>query len=271
MSVTINSNIISYPDGIDKNYDDIHNIIQFDILSRKTLSIAPKNIKTIVLPLPNISINSSSDWTGVAFGMAGQKLNTMYDKLNGNKSITEQTIELAGQTLINSEGLGMIPQQIAAQVIALGINSMGGNASGEDVLGYSQGIITNPYLSASYKGTGLRTFQFNFSFFPRNENDCTIIKSIIDEFNFAHLPGRGLVGGVKWYLEYPREFDINIMINGESNKFLIPYKRSVMTSFNVDYSGGLGFYTSFPNGFPIQTNLTLGFMETVQQTREDVY
>lgn len=256
----------------DSNYIDNPNTIEFHIWERRSLkknSTTP--VTTIVLPAPaQINISSTSNWSGVSFGFAGKDLNNMYN--TSTSSPMEKINEYTKQYLGNYQNgeIGMIPKQIGASMLSVILQGLGSNATADDILGYNEGIVVNPYLSASYKGTDLRSFQFNFSFFPKNKEDCEKIKSIISEFNKAHLPGKGQDGTDKWYLEYPREFDIQINVNGERNPYLIPYKTSVMTSFAVDYTGGLGFFNTFPNGFPIQTNLTIGFMETTQQTREEV-
>ena len=80
------------------------------------------------------------------------------------------------------------------------------------------------------------------------------------------------LAGSGYLFKYPSDFDIEFYTIDSSgtpkiNKYLTFFATSVLTSLDVDYSGG-GEYSSFKEtNAPVEVDITLGFRETVIITK----
>ena len=141
------------------------------------------------------------------------------------------------------------------------------------------GVVSNPLLEMIYNGpSGMRNFQFDFSFYPRNENEADEVIQIINQFRFHQAPEIAVDGGGA-FLRPPSEFDIEFHYNGTANPNIPKISTCVLTSLNVDYSPG-GPFTAYEvpgddtprvggTGTPTAIRLTLSFTETEMMTKEN--
>lgn len=148
-------------------------------------------------------------------------------------------------------------------------------------------LTPNPHLKMMFKGLGMRSFEYQFKFTPKNRKESTDIDNIITKFRQAALPDyAGPADNSKFYLSWPEEIDIeylqystgndisSIGVERRSNGYrTIPwmnrFKSCVITSLDVDYTSG-GHYVPMRDGFPAETTLTMQFTETTLVTRSDV-
>jgi hypothetical protein len=133
------------------------------------------------------------------------------------------------------------------------------------------GQATNPYMEVLYKGTGLRTFDYKFTFSPRNERETEDVQKIIKMFRFHMLPE--MQGSNERFLTLPSTFDIHYMYQFDSevaneNSFYSKIATCVLVSCGVDYTpGGV---KSFASGAPTQITMDLNFQETEMLTKQHV-
>lgn len=130
------------------------------------------------------------------------------------------------------------------------------------------GMMLNPYLTQIFRGVDFRNFQFTFRFVPFSEGDCDTIQNILKTFRKWALP-EGPQGGASVYLHYPGEVEIEYIFNGGPNEFIHKFKRSVITSIDIDYTGA-GMWTMMRNGFPTETVMRVSLSEIQIVVRKDV-
>lgn len=145
----------------------------------------------------------------------------------------------------------------------------GGAASDLQGLGeQAAGMMLNPYLTQVFRAIDFRNFQYTFRFVPFAPSDCDTILEIINTFRKWALP-EGEQGGASVFLGYPGEVEIEYIFEGGGNPYLHKFKRSVITSIDVNYTGA-GMWTMMRNGFPTETVMNVTFSEIQIIVRKDV-
>jgi len=229
--------------------------------SRITDSIA------IYLP-PNVSDSISSQYEGAELGVLGLAAAGAVDFVS---SMARNDFGAATDALLGSaKG---IAYEAAKRMGSAVIGDLAG-VDGGAVTGLANkafGQATNPYMEVLYKGTGLRTFTYNFSFQPRNEDETNDVQKIIKMFRFHMLPE--LQGANERFLTLPSTFDIHYMyqFDDEShseNSFYSKIATCVCTAVDVNYTpDGV---KSFASGAPTAITMNLSFMETEMLTKQHV-
>jgi hypothetical protein len=138
------------------------------------------------------------------------------------------------------------------------------------------GAATNPLLEMIYKSPNFRTFQFDFTFYPRDEKEAFEVQKIIDSFRFHQAPE--FVPGTKGFLRPPSEFDIRFYYGGYQNPNIPQIATCVLTSIDVNYApNGWSAYevpgNSKPElggtGMPVAIQMNLQFTEKTYLTKQD--
>lgn len=138
------------------------------------------------------------------------------------------------------------------------------------------GKVQNPLLEMIYKSPNFRTFQFDFSFYPRDEKEALEVQQIIDSFRFHQAPefAKETMG----FLIPPSEFDIRFYYGGNQNPNIPQIATCVLTSMDVNYApNGWSAYEipgeSKPElgrtGMPVSIQLSLQFTEKSYLTKKD--
>jgi hypothetical protein len=151
------------------------------------------------------------------------------------------------------------------------INALGDKLGnfGKAVAAAGQGIVTNPMIEVLYTSPGLRSFRFDFMFYPESQKEALAVQKIIQLFQFHQAPEIApSTGG--YFLVPPSEFDIEFYYNGYENVNLPAISTCVLTSVDVDYApNGWSAYeipgqyaTMGGSGMPVATKLSLEFKET---------
>jgi len=167
---------------------------------------------------------------------------------------------------------------------ALGI---GGNVA-KDALGdvgqfgftAATGAVTNPMLEMVYTSPDFRSFQFDFSFYPRSETEGISVQKILERFKFHQAPefynldGKNFVGA----LVPPSEFDIEFFYNGKINPNIPRIATCVLESIDIDYAPNRFNAYEVPGenepklgrtGMPVAINLRMSFRERTYLTKSD--
>lgn len=129
------------------------------------------------------------------------------------------------------------------------------------------GLAANPKKEQVFKGVDFRTFQFEYQFFPRNEQEAKNVMNIIQEFKYHMHPEFKDTNNFLYI--YPSEFDIMYYQGGMENRNIHRHTSCVLTEMNINYTPN-GLFTTFNNGMPTQINVTLNFRELALLTKDKV-
>ncbi len=139
----------------------------------------------------------------------------------------------------------------------------------EDLLLSGVGAALNPQLQVIFQGVGFREHQFDFTLTPHSKQEAEEIKKIVKAFKFAAAPEipTNAIFGKGIYFKVPDRFNVKFLYNGQENTNVHKITECVLRNVNVDYAP-MGWST-FDDGNPVQTRLTLQFQETeiVDKTR----
>jgi len=151
------------------------------------------------------------------------------------------------------------------------INALGDKLGnfGKAVAAAGQGIVTNPMIEVLYTSPGLRSFRFDFMFYPESQKEAFAVQKIIQLFQFHQAPEIA-PGTGGYFLVPPSEFDIEFYYNGKENINLPVISTCVLTSVDVDYAPNGWTAYEIPgedarmggSGMPVATKLSLEFKET---------
>ena len=170
-------------------------------------------------------------------------------------------------------------KSLGTEALSAGADVAGGLVGeGTAKLGFQKltGAVRNPMLELIYQSPSFRTFQFDFSFYPRDENEALEVQKIIERLRFHQAPE--LLQGAEGFLVPPSEFDIKFYYGGSQNPNIPPIATSVLTTIDVNYApNGFSAY-EVPGevapalgrtGMPVAINITLQFKETTYLTKAD--
>lgn len=164
---------------------------------------------------------------------------------------------------------------------ALTSNPLSKGLLGDSLSSYlfaASGLARNPMMEVLYSSPQLRTFRFDFMFYPRSEAEAKEVYDIIERIRFHQAPEfKANSGG--YYLIPPSEFDIKFMYNGMENPNIPKIIGScVLESVDLDYApNGFAAYESVGEnkptkggtGTPVATRMSLTFKETTIVTKQD--
>ena len=140
-------------------------------------------------------------------------------------------------------------------------------ASGASTLiALERGTVRTPRMELMFEGVGRRSFQYEFTFTPKSQQEAKIIEEIIYNFKFYAMP-KYSNPNTKREMDIPGTFDIQYMYRGGENSFLNKVSTCFLKKVDVQY--GADRYTAyeptsskFGSGPPPQkSKLTLQFNE----------
>lgn len=210
---------------------------------------------SIALYLPGgVSYVYNADWNSVEMGSAGRIAQTL-----GNLG----DITLGKMKNLMKESLINTTTGAIQALTPLNLKSL---------VEFTRGTITNPYMEMTFSGVKNRSFSFNFKFTPKNEKESIEVENIVKAFKIHQAPERKYSGkdGSNTYWTYPSEFDISFLHKGEENSHISKISTCVLTSVSVDHNTDGGTFETFENGYPVQTNMSLSFMEQEVLTKERI-
>lgn len=226
------------------------------IRSTTTMDRGTVRIDTsIAMYLPGgVSFVYNADWNATEMGAAGRIAQTA-----GNLG----DITMAQLKNLVKEGMVNTAAGAVQALTPLNLKSLSE---------FTRGTITNPYMEMTFSGVKNREFQFQFKFTPKNAKESVEVENIVKAFKLHQAPERKYVGegGSTTYWLYPSEFDITFLHKGEENSHINKISTCVLTSVAVDYNTDGGTFETFENGYPVQTNMTLSFMEQEVLTKERI-
>jgi hypothetical protein len=135
------------------------------------------------------------------------------------------------------------------------------------LLAKGSGYAFNPQQQMLFDGIDFREYTMAFTFTPYSKDEAQTVSKIIKMFK-THAVPRLSQGTAGMFFIPPSLFELKFMFNGKENPNVGKVAQSVITGIDVNYSPN-GFST-FGDGAPVQTTLTLNFRETELITRDKI-
>jgi hypothetical protein len=121
------------------------------------------------------------------------------------------------------------------------------------------GLAVNPKLQLLYEGLGFREYQMAFTFTPYSQQEAKEVTTIINTFKKYAAP-RLVDGSGGMFFIPPAVVQPTFYFNGQINKNVNAVTESVITNIQVNYSPN--GWSTYNDGAPVQTTLTIDFKET---------
>lgn len=159
-------------------------------------------------------------------------------------------------------------ESLVAGLVKGGASDVTRQGVARDLTAVSQGRVANPFSYQIFNGVQHRTFNYEFTLISKNPSEAKKIKDIVDLFFYYMLPGRDQQGTFH-FLEIPVQWKIEYLRKGRPLEFHEQPNACFLQSANVTYGGDAGNNTH-SDGSPIQTTLSLGFVEVEPLYREKI-
>jgi hypothetical protein len=244
---------IKKSDGTSNNKKGVNSL--FNNTRRITDSVS------MYLP-PNVEESTSAKYDEASTGLAGFLLSSF-----GNEIKDMDAAAIARKLGGGLEGIG---KELTFKAIGAAGELVG--AEGLEALSKKAfGEASNPYMEVLFDQMSLRTFTYNFTMAPRNEDEAYEIQRIIQLFRFHMAPE--LRGGQSRFLGLPSQFDIHYMYLSKEgiaseNNYYNKVSTCVLQNCEVNYTPtGV---KSFEDGGPTQTTMTLQFKEVELLTKDRI-
>ena len=132
------------------------------------------------------------------------------------------------------------------------------------------GLAVNPRNEQYYNGPGFRSFSYTFDFYPKNAEEAHDVQKIVKLFKYHSSPAMEEAKTAGRFFIAPSEFEIHYMFKDRPNPHLHKVSRCVCTDVDVRY-GPEAQFSTFDDGQPTTTQLTLGFTELEFITKEKIH
>lgn len=124
-----------------------------------------------------------------------------------------------------------------------------------------RGFAINDYASLAFSGTDFRTFDFEFSFIPKNLDESVTLENIIKV-----IKKNSLASYQGWKINYPNFWNIDIVFPGD--KDIITINNCVLTNFSDQYFKDDSKAIN-KNGYYLKADISMSFKELDKIDRRD--
>ena len=132
------------------------------------------------------------------------------------------------------------------------------------------GLAVNPRNEQYYVGPGFRSFSYTFDFYPKSAKEAKDVQDIVKLFKYHSSPAMEEAKSAGRFFIAPSEFEIHYMFKDGPNPNLHKISRCVCTDVDVRY-GPENQFSTFDDGNPVTTQLTLNFTELEFMTKEKIH
>jgi len=122
------------------------------------------------------------------------------------------------------------------------------------------GLAINPKLQLLFEGIGFRSYSMAFTFTPYSAQEAEQVTNIINTFKKYAAPRVTKGATLGMFFIPPAIFEPKFYYNGVENTKINAVKPSVIENIDVNYAPN--GWSTFGDGSPVQTTLTLQFRET---------
>ena len=219
----------------------------------------------IYLP-PNVQDSLGATYNDTETGMLGFAAAAGLDFSN---AVGAKDYEAAANALVG--GAAGVLTEGAKKAGAALAETLAGAEGAAGMVNRVFGQADNPYVEVLFQAMEVRTFTYNFTFAPKNEQEAFEVQKIIQLFRFHMAPE--LRGGQSRFLGLPSQFDIHYMFLSKDgvaseNNYYNRVATCVLQNCAVNYTpNGV---KSFEDGGPTTTTMTLTFKETEMLTKERI-
>lgn len=227
----------------------------------------------IIMYMPqDISTGYRAQWTGKKLSNIGADLLKSAGASNPLQGIANGFG--AAETAINQ----LIPTKTNEAIQKTIGRITGDSLSADEIFGATRGVILNPNVELLFGGHDLRNFQLTYKLVPRNGDEATDIKKIINTFRAAILPNFADGDELNFskgkqtaqnFIKVPNVCKISFMRGGSLNPDVPQYKMCAMTQVDINYTPD-GTYATYSDGTMVAYELTLAFQETKLIFSEEV-
>src|SRR5210317_122755 len=162
-------------------------------------------------------------------------------------------------------------QQIGRKALFGAASLLPGFEGAEAAYDKAFGQAVNPQMEVVFQSVPFRSFEFPFTFAPKNPKEKDNVHKIINMFKFHMLPE--YQGSSKGYFNTPSEFQITYLYRESINSYIPRISRCVLESMDVDYAPE-GIISSFipdeQGAAPTVATVNLKFKETEIMTKERI-
>ena len=220
--------------------------------SRATLGLGlrfKKSLVNIALPMPKqIKSNygfeySETDFSGMkvinsAIAFARSKGIDFSDGEGLNRLVGEMPLDNP-----DAQGILSFLQTIPASAVDEGFKLLGLQPNLLDYTRAGRNQAKVPYSEKLFKSVKRRSFDVEYTFLPKNQEEVLQIHEIIKTLKAHAHPSKT---NNSYYYGTPSEFIVDFQYLGSRNIFLPQYGRLAIESIDVDYGSSQGFSTLRP-------------------------
>ncbi len=144
----------------------------------------------------------------------------------------------------------------------------GGSGDAKAQVEASQGIAQNPMKEVMFEDMDFRSYNFDYTFSPKNAAESAQLLMIISTLRYYALPELALG---RLYFIFPGVFRFTFYTGDTENIWIPRIGTSVVTRIAVDYSPNGRVWSSFSTGAPVFIRLSMSIkeIEIVDRTRVD--
>ena len=193
--------------------------------------------------------------------------NNLVARYSMNWDAEDLVLGSAAADVVNAiAGKGSMLSSIST-AIGAGANIALSKLPGGSTASATTGIAANPKKEQLFKNVDFRTFNFEYQFAPRNEDETRQVKNIIKTFKYHMHPE---FADEKGYLFiYPSEFEI-VYYQGDSENLNLPRHTScVLVDMSVNYTPQ-GMFNTFNDGASTLITMNLTFKELAILTKSEI-
>ena len=256
-----------YPQNLNTSEVDYIIFTPHQYVSNRDGANGPRTGAAVILYMPEStpSMSNPNGWGEVKFeGPLGRIVRDVGSNLAGsanNLSDGEGHIDRLKEAI---EGTG---NNAGGALKQLGVQAIAGaaGATANQLLALSTGEVYNPNIELLYKGPTLRGFNFQFLFAPKSASEAAEVNAIIKHFKIHSAPadtGNGM-------FRVPDVFQVTYMSGSGRNRNMNEFKRAALSNIQVQSNPGLPSYSTFENGMPVLTALSMTFTEMDVILRQD--
>jgi hypothetical protein len=162
----------------------------------------------------------------------------------------------AGLQVFGGNGAEAAKQAAGANVTKAAVSKL---LNGMSYVQKATGITPgNAKAEQLFKGVDFRTFNLEYQFTPKSEDEAKAVLDIIRLFRYHMLPE--FYDDASFLYIYPSEFEVKYYKGDKENEFLEKQMTAVLTNCNINYTPN-GQFNTFENGMPTQINMNLTFKE----------
>ena len=125
------------------------------------------------------------------------------------------------------------------------------------------GVARNPHIANIFTGVDFRTHTFQYKLIAKNEKESRIIRDLIRNFKYHMSPDYRASDHV---FTYPSQFQIII----RAGDYLFKIADSVLTTFDVNYTGEGAPYFFEDTNAPYSVTISMSFTEDTIVTKREV-